>query len=127
MKNVFFLLSILSLIFTGVVFAADVNVTLNVNKGPEADIQEYKLYIGASDQEVADKTNEATQLAYGTPDTIPDIISYSYTATVPDQSEGVLYFGVTATDTSGNESGMSNIVSKSWDFLAPAPLTISIE
>jgi len=114
-------------ILVGVSSAADLSVTLNVNKGPEVDIQEYKLYTGQSEQEVIDKTNPAEQIAFGTPDTIPDVISYGYTVQVPDASEGSVYFGVTATDTSGNESGMSNIASKSWDFLAPAPLVISVE
>lgn len=124
-----FFITILAMVFLVpvVLFAADLSVTLNVNKGSEVDIQEYKLYTGQSEQEVIDKMNPATLIASGTPDTIPDVISYGYTAQVPDSSEGSIYFGVTATDTSGNESGMSNIASKSWDFLAPAPLVISVE
>jgi hypothetical protein len=76
---------------------------------------------------VTNKTNEAVIIATGAPDTISDPVRHTFQVTVPDASEGLYYFGATAVDTSGNESGMSNIVSKRWDFLAPAPLTISIE
>lgn len=127
MKRLLILLLAMALLVPGVLFAAEFAAILSVNRGPEPDIQEYKLYYGLSEQEVIDKTNESIQIDFGSPATITDPIQFTYQVTVPDASEGVYYFGVTATDTSQNESGMSNIASKRWDFLAPAPLTISIE
>lgn len=58
-------------------------------------------------------------------ETIPYVSPMSeYTAskniTVPDAQVTVLYFTVTAFDTSGNESGRSNEVAASLDFQSPS-------
>lgn len=127
MKKLFIFVLIVAFFLPGIIFAAEFAAILQVQKGAEADIQEYKLYSGTSEADVTNQVNPAILVASGTPDTIPDVIRYTYQVTVPDASEGDYFFGMTAVDTSNNESGMSNIVSKRWDFLAPTPLILSIE
>jgi hypothetical protein len=66
-----------------------------------------------------------TKVSYdGTPKT-----EYTSTQplTVPDSTEKTIYFCVSASDKSGNESGKSNVVSAVIDFLAPAiPVTLQV-
>jgi len=47
--------------------------------------------------------------------------------TVPDGTEQTIYFSVTASDKSGNESARSNVVSALIDFLSPSvPITFTV-
>ena len=76
------------------VLAAD--VTLSWSSNTEPDLGGYKVYYGAASH------------TYGNPVVIGLQTSY----TVTGLSNGTYYFSVTAYDTSGNESGFSNEVSK---------------
>jgi hypothetical protein len=49
------------------------------------------------------------------------------TLTVPDGTEKTIYFAVTASDKSGNESARSNVVSALIDFMAPSvPISLTV-
>src|SRR5438552_15709445 len=74
--------------------AADVALSWSSNTEP--DLAGYKVYYGAASH------------GYGNPVVIGLQTSY----TVTGLSNGTYYFSVTAYDTSGNESGFSNEVSK---------------
>lgn len=85
---------------------------LDWNQSPEADVAGYRVYYGSSPSvlnNVLDVGLTATPLA-------PETNLTTFTI------YGTLFFGVTAYDTSNNESGFSNIVSKA---IAPKlmPLT----
>ena len=74
--------------------AADVALSWSSNTEP--DLAGYKVYYGAASH------------GYGS----PVVIGLQTTYTVTGLSNGTYYFSVTAFDTSGNESGFSNEVSK---------------
>jgi predicted phage tail protein len=76
------------------VLAADVNLSWLPNA--ESDLAGYKVYYGAASHN------------YGS----PVVIGLQATYTVTGLSNGTYYFAVKAYDTSGNESGFSNEVSK---------------
>jgi len=110
----------------GELWAADATTTLSWDKNAEPDVQYYRLYTGASVQEVVDKTNPGENIiGPATPDSLPDrIVAPPKTITVADNFEGVIYYGVTAVDTSGNESDIvaEGVVGVPFDFLAPSPV-----
>jgi hypothetical protein len=82
--------------------------TTNTDSTPITDMGGYKVYYGLS------------------PATLSNVIDTHSTATTYTFANGVLpsavwYFAVTAYDTSGIESGFSNIVSKNIDVVGPRP------
>ena len=93
-----FLCLIPSLVFAG-------SATVRWQANTEPDLQEYRVYTGTSSR------------TYGTPVPVGKVTSY----TINDLEEGITYyFAVTAVDTSGNESGFSQEVSKTIpDIHAP--------
>ena len=108
------------------VWAADASVNLAWDKNAEPDVQYYRLYTGATPQEVIDKTNPAEDLVGpAVPADLPDRITAPKTIEVADDFEGIIYYGIAAVDTSGNESAIDpeEVVSKVFDFLAPSPVT----
>lgn len=113
------------------VLAADAAVELSWDKNAEPDVQYYRLYTGATVQEVVDKTNPGENIVGpATPDSLPARISAPKTIQVADTFEGVIYYGLAAVDTSGNESDIpeEEVVSKVFDFLAPSPVRgVSVE
>ncbi|MEO5657789.1 MAG: fibronectin type III domain-containing protein [Nitrospiria bacterium] len=84
----------LSLLYTHQVSAADAILSWDPN--PETDLGGYKVYYGTASG------------AYGAPLTVGN----TTTSTVGGLGPGTYYFSVTAYNTSGNESGFSNEVSK---------------
>jgi fibronectin type 3 domain-containing protein len=82
------------------------SATLSWRANTESDLQEYRVYTGTASR------------TYGTPVSVGKATSY----TVNNLQEGVTYFfAVTAVDTSDNESGFSQEVSKTIaDTHAPA-------
>jgi len=90
-----FLTLVLLLSSVSTAFGADVSLSWNRNNEP--DVAGYKLYYGTSSRSYASSVN------------VGNLISYTLTVL----NTGTYYFAVTAYDTSGNESGLSNEVSKS--------------
>jgi len=104
-------LAIISILMLAtLVFGADVPITFLWDRNTEADMKEYKLY-----RTDGSRINLATiqHPASGTTVTHTQVVS------IPDVGEGTLLFVVTALDTSGNESGDSNIVAYPFDKRAP--------
>ncbi len=104
-------ISALLLITTAAVaFGGAADLSWNANTEP--DLSGYKVYYGASSGN------------YGTPISVGNTTSHSLT----NLSDGTYFFAVTAIDTSGNESGFSNEVSKTLsasDSTAPIISTIN--
>jgi hypothetical protein len=96
-------------------------------EGAEPDVQSYQLYAGDSD---------TTLVPFGDPipfnPNAPDAaeqLTADYTIAVPAGQEVTKWFSVTATDTSGNESGLATPVSVLIDNQPPAApqgLTVTI-
>lgn len=98
-KSIFFLqvtVAVLVLVLNASAFAA--NAILSWDSNLESDLSGYKVYFGPSSG------------SYGTPIDVGNVTSY----TISGLSNGTHYFAVTALDTSGNESGFSSEVSKTF-------------
>ncbi len=100
-------LAILFFIFSTGAFAATASLSWDANT--ESDLSGYKVYFGTAPG------------SYGTPVNVGNTTSY----TVSGLSDGTYYFAVTAFDTSGNESGFSNEVSKTLSTADTTPPVIS--
>lgn len=108
------------------VWAADATADLSWNKNAEPDVQFYRLYTGATPEEVANKLNPGEDIVGPlSPEQVSDPVTASKTISVADDFEGIIYYGMAAVDTSGNESDIpiENVASKRFDFLAPSPVT----
>lgn len=71
----------------------------------EPDLAGYKVYFGTASKK------------YGSPIDVGKVT----TKTIEPLQDGTYFFAVTAYDTSGNESGFSNEVSKTIDSTPPSP------
>lgn len=80
-------------------------VPLAWDAGPEGDIAGYRIYRGT------------TSGTYSLVEDVGNVTTYSDIV-----SDGTYYWVVTVYDTSGNESGYSNEVTRKVDTTAPAPL-----
>lgn len=96
--------------------AATDTVTLTWGASPSEDINGYNLYYGTSPGE------------YGAPIPVGNVTRHDLLIEdIPDGAETTYYFGVSAVDTSGNESAITATtpagepVTRRWDFLAPSP------
>ena len=78
----------------------------------DPDLAGYKVYYGSA----PGTYTKTIDIGMVNPTGIP-------TYTVEPLADGIYYFVVTAYDTSGNESGFSNEVSKKIDSVPPAPPT----
>ncbi len=111
LRKSFFLLSstffVLLFILNPNTFAGEALLSWDANS--ESDLSGYKVYFGTSSGN------------YGTPVNVGDTTSH----TISDLSDGTYYFAVTALDTSGNESGFSNEVSKTFSTSDTTPPVIS--
>ena len=91
--------------------------TTNEDGTPLTDLAGYKVYV--SEVSIPDKVDthdpvlatEVADIPAGT-----EVANAQYT---PSVETGTLYFRVTAYDTSGNESHLSNEVTKNFDFVPP--------
>lgn len=95
-------------------YAATLNLRATWTANTEPDMASYRLY----------RTDGARTLV----GTIPHpATTYDFSVIVPDNTQGTLTFVLTAVDTSGNESGDSNVASRPFDLRPPAaPSGISI-
>ena len=86
--------------------------TLTWNKNPEADVAKYNVYrsVGAA------PTKVAANLFASVPSTV---LTYVDTVT----ADGDYFYGLTAVDTSNNESLLSATVRKVVDLVPPSPPT----
>ncbi len=82
------------LISTTLAYSGTANLSWNANTEP--DLSSYKVYMGTASGN------------YGTPVSVGNTTSHTLTGL----SDGTYFFAITAIDTSGNESGFSNEVSK---------------
>ena len=101
------LITLAILLASTLVFGASLNLKATWDLNTEPDMASYKLY-----------RTDGTRLLIGTipsPPTLP----YLFTITIPDNSEGTATFGLTAVDTSGNESEDSNTATYPFDQKAP--------
>lgn len=107
-RHIFVVILVVFMILVGSpVFAGSATIRWQANTEP--DLQEYRVYTGTASR------------TYGTPTPAGKATSY----TVGNLEEGILYyFAVTAVDTSGNESGFSQEVSKT--ILDTHPPTVAI-
>lgn len=106
MKFKSILFTLLFLLFTTPLFAAQVTLSWNPNK--ESDLAGYKVYYGNPSR------------SYSTTVDVGNVTSYIVTGLI----EGDTYFfAATAYDLTGNESGYSNEVSYDVPDVAPAPPT----
>ena len=109
------LIALAILLTSTLVFGASLNLKATWDLNTEPDMASYKLY-----------RTDGTRILIGTiphPPTLP----YLFTITIPDNSEGTATFVLTAVDTSGNESGDSNVAIFPFDQKAPrAPAGFSV-
>lgn len=96
-----------------------VTLTVMWDANTEADLAGYRLY----------QSDTAGQYTYGEDHAIATTLAGTEIITVKDIADGTHHWVLTAYDTSGNESGPSNEVTKIIDSTAPnAPrITITIE
>ena len=108
----FFVLAIIGI--SGIAHAASkVVLTWDANNWTiDPDLAGYKVYYGLA----PGSYTKTIDIGLVNPTGIP-------TYTVEPLADGTYFFVVTAYDTSGNESGFSNEVTKKIDSIAPAPRT----
>ena len=80
-------------------------ITISWTANSESDLAGYKIYAGRSTG------------VYGSAGTPITVASSATSGVVPIDATGAWYFAVTAFDTTGNESGFSTEVSRSWLLL----------
>jgi fibronectin type 3 domain-containing protein len=95
-------------------YGADVRLSWNANSEP--DLAGYKVYYGTSSRTYATSVNVSAVTTY----------------TLTGLTGGTYYFAVTAYDTTGNESGFSNEVSKTItsdppSSQLPAPTNVRVK
>lgn len=117
MKIIIIILSFLLMLMGATsVLAADFTLiwespTTNADGTPLTDLAGYKVYYGTASG------------TYGTPINVGNVTTYKVTGLLSDK---MYYFVVTAFDTSGNESGYSNQVSKMKGVAPSAPVLNSV-
>lgn len=110
MKRIFLAWLFILVLIPSLTFAAGGRATLSWDANTEDDLAGYKLYFGTAPGKYGppvDVGKTATPLA---PSHILNLAQ-----------DETYFFAVTAYDTSGNESGFSNEVSKSIDSTPPKP------
>jgi len=129
--NRFVKLALIALIFSPLLaFAAEgpatvtwTEVTTNEDGSAITDLHGYYLYNrmpGETDfTRALDSAGSDVFIPAGT-------TSFQYTQTFPDGTETTVEYALTAIDTSGNESILSNSASKTFDQLPPAAPVISV-
>lgn len=124
-KAVFTLLTILFFLFTSqFTFAVDKQVTLAWDHDG-ADLAGFKIYYGPeSPSNLGSYANVVdVALAGSCPEGEPEAYCYVLTLDIPENAETLIYFAATAYDDGSNESGYSEEVNNTWDFLAPPAVT----
>jgi len=113
MKKVGLLLGMVVLLLATNALAFTINFEWNRNT--ETDMGHYTMYQStAADMSGKVSAGSIAQPVSGT------TVQWSYVFTPPAGTEVTYYYAVTALDTTGNESGISNIVSTRVDNKAPA-------
>ncbi len=115
MKRLFWLVVCLFVIigFTNIA-KAETKANLTWDANTESDLAGYKVYQGIASG------------SYGVGQSIGNTATHSATLTIPCGEDVTFFFAVTALDTSGNESGFSNEVAKTFNALPCAPQNFSI-
>jgi len=118
MKRIFIVvaLCLLVCVLAGVSHAATDSVNLSWGASPSDDVAGYNIYYGTAPD------------AFGAPIAVGNVTAYELAIEdIPDGADTTYYFGVSAVDTSGNESSITSVTpdgvatTKRWDFLAPSP------
>ena len=116
-KAVFVLLTILLFLFTSqFTYAVDKQVTLAWDHDG-VDLAGFKIYHGPTSGSYS--TNVDAALAGSCTEPDPEQYCYTMTLDIPEDAITTIYFAATAYDDGSNESGYSEEVSNTWDFLAP--------
>lgn len=100
----------LLILFTFPANAVAGSATVKWQANTEPDLKEYRIYYGKQSR------------SYGAPISVGNVTSYTITGLEEGQT---YYFAVTAVDTSGNESGFSEEVSKTIEDTHAPSLTIT--
>ena len=109
MKRIILIIISILLMSTTLVFGATLNLRATWTANVETDMASYKLY-----------RTDAGRVLIGT---IPHpTVLYLFPITVPDGSQGVLTFVLTAVDTNNNESLDSNPASYTYNVDTIPPL-----
>ena len=102
------------LLMSTLVFGASLNLRATWTPNTEPDMASYKLY-----------RTDGTRILIGT--ILHPTATYDFSVTVPDGSEVLVTFVLTAVDLTGNESGDSNVASYPFDQKPPAaPVGVSV-
>ena len=101
------LISVSITMLASVCLSAELNLRALWNANTEPDMKEYRLYrVDIPRQQIGVIPHPVTE--------------FRFTVVVPDRSEGVLRFVLTAVDRFGNESLDSNEATYPFDFAPPA-------
>lgn len=114
MKYIKQLIIIFAIMFITSVALAATNVTFQWNANSESDLAGYKLYRSVNPAVTPFDAFVDVPLASLTDPSNPE---FTWNG-IPD---GTWYFAATAYDTSGNESGYSNIITDTFDTSPPTP------
>jgi len=118
MKKIFIAVALFLLVcsLAGVSHAATDSVSLSWGASPSDDVAGYNVYYGTAPD------------TFGAPIAVGNVTAYQLAIEdIPDGADTTYYFGVSAIDTSGNESSITSVTpdgevtAKRWDFLAPSP------
>lgn len=101
----------------GMSYAADTVLTWNANT--ETDLSGYKIYFAP--QACTAQGPLAPLVVGGNPVQVGKVVTYKHLGIPP--MDGTMCWEITAFDTSGNESGRSNRVSKDTNVIPPVPPT----
>jgi hypothetical protein len=100
------LLTLAMVFMASLVFGASIPLKASWTPNSEPDMASYKLY-----------RTDGTRTLLGT--IAHPTVTYSFSVTVADNSQGTLTFVLTAVDTAGNESLDSGVATYPFDLKAP--------
>jgi hypothetical protein len=109
MKRIVLLVAALILI-SSLVFGASLNLKATWDPNIEPDVAGYNLY----------RTDGLRVKINSVLIPHPPVLPYSFLITIPDNTQGVASFVLTAVDTAGNESFDSNTATYPFDLSPPA-------
>lgn len=126
MKKLFIIFILLTIAFNGLSFAADQSLTFTWEQVIPSDMGGWTIYYGLQSGNFTNQIN----IPYDTCDMATDPPSCQSPAAIKmitGGEEATYYFVMSAYDTSNNESGYSNEVSKELDFLSPdVPVRVTV-